>query len=216
MVADNAMVFPSEYVIRIFKGSYPHLNLDKGSFKGKKILDVGCGDGRNLVVLAQAGFDVHGAEVNQEIVDVVRKNMQELSIPAKIEVGTNDSLPFDEGYFDYLLSWNACYYLGENRDFNSHVEEFGRVIKAGGTLVLSIPKKTCFIYKGSDEERPGYRTIKNDPFNVRNGEVLRMFESEKEIEDTFSPYFKDFIFGSIEDDCFGLDYHWHMIVCRKR
>ena len=43
-----------------------------------------------------------------------------------------------------------------------------------------------------------------------------MFEDEEEIKKTFSPEFKDFIFGSIEDDCFGLNYHWHLIVCKRK
>ncbi|MBU0549667.1 MAG: hypothetical protein KJ838_05070, partial [Candidatus Omnitrophica bacterium] len=50
-----------------------------------------------------------------------------------------------------------------------------------GHLILSIPKKTCFIYQNSEIVEPGYRIIKNDPFNVRNGEVLRIFENEEEI-----------------------------------
>ena len=42
------MPYPAEYVIRIFKGSYPKLNFDKKSYDGKKICDIGCGVGRNL------------------------------------------------------------------------------------------------------------------------------------------------------------------------
>ena len=89
-------------------------------------------------------------------------------------------------------------------------------MKKGGVLIFSIPKKTCFIYKNSEEAKPGYQIIRNDPFNLRNGEILRMFEGEKDIELSFSEYFKDFIFGSIHDDCFGFEYHWHIGTCIRR
>ena len=43
-----------------------------------------------------------------------------------------------------------------------------------------------------------------------------MFENEKEIENAFVSEFENFVFGSIEDDCFGFDYHWHLVVCTRR
>ena len=40
--------YPSEYLIRIFKGNYPKLKLSKNSFLKKKIGDISCGGGRIL------------------------------------------------------------------------------------------------------------------------------------------------------------------------
>ena len=131
------MAYPVEYVIRIFKGSYPRLRLDKSSFKDKKICDVGCGDGRNLVLLKQCGFEVYGIEITEEIVSKTKSNLRVIGInDAEIRVGLNDSIPFEDAYFDYLLSWNSCYYLGEHRNFRKHVEEFARVLKSDGYLVF--------------------------------------------------------------------------------
>lgn len=210
------MTYPSEYVIRIFKGSYPRLNFDKNSFKNKKICDLGCGDGANLVLLHQCGFDIYGVEITEEIVDRVKSNLNKLNVSAEVRVGTNNNIPFEDNLFDFLLSWNACYYMEKQRDFNVYVREFSRVLNKDGYLVLSIPKKSCFIYHGSEKLKDGYQIIKNDPFNIRNGEVLRMFEDEKEIEEVFSRYFKNFVFGSAHDDCFGFDYHWHLVVCQRK
>ncbi len=216
LILRSEMAYPAEYVIRIFKGKYPRLHLGKNLFKNKKICDTGCGDGRNLVLLKQCGFDIYGIEMTEEILNKVKSNLRNLNINVDLRVGTNDSIPFEEKYFDYLLSWNSCYYMGEQSDFSKYVEEFARVIKKEGYLILSIPKKTCFIYHGSEKLKDGYQIIRNDPFNVRNGEVLRMFENKDEIKKDFSGYFKNFIFGSVYDDCFGLDYHWHLIVCQRQ
>ena len=210
------MAYPSEYVIRIFKGSYPRLDLDKKSFPGARICDVSCGDGRNIPLLKQCGFEVYATEISKEIVDKVSRNLADNGVSAEVRVGKNDRLPFEDGYFDYVLSWNACYYMGQNRDFGLHVQELARILKSGGTLVLSIPKKSCFIYKTSENGGDGFAVIRNDPFGIRNGEVLRIFEGEEEIADAISTHFKDFVFGSIHDDCFGFDYHWHIAVCRRR
>lgn len=212
----TSISFPSEYVIRIFKGNYPNLNLTKNNFHRKKICDIGCGDGRNIVLLHQCDFDIFGTEISEELVNNTKTNLNKLGISAGIKVGTNDYLPFDKNYFDYLLSWNSCYYMGKNTSFQTHVNEFARILKPDGYLILSIPKKTNFIFSKSVTINDGYQIIKNDPFNIRNGEILRMFENEKEIQESFSDFFTKFIFGSIEDDCFGFNYHWHLLVCQKK
>lgn len=213
----HQMAWPAEYVVRMLKGNYPNLALNKSILPGMKICDIGFGDGRNFPVYNQLNLDMYGVEITEDIVNKAIKNLTNYGLSKfDLRVGNNKNIPYDSNLFDYLLSWNACYYMGNNKDFNEYVLEFSRVLKNAGTLILSIPKKTCFIYKNSTELKPGYKIINEDPFNVRNGEVLRMFDSEQEIQETFSSYFQDFVFGSIEDDCFGFNYHWHLVVCRKK
>jgi SAM-dependent methyltransferase len=211
----NKISYPAEYVIRIFKGKYPNLNLDKKEYINKKICDISFGDGRHLPFLKDLGFEVYGTEIDEEIVKIVKDSLEPYNIDVDLKVGTNDNLPFNDEFFDYVLSWNEIYYMGKVKDFNIYVKELSRIMKKDGLLVLSIPKKSCFIYKNSKINN-GYAEITQDPFNTRVGEILRVFSGEKEIEETFAPYFKDFIFGSINDNCFGLDYHWHLIICKKR
>ena len=106
--------------------------------------------------------------------------------------------------------------MGSKRDFGTYVEEFARVLKPDGHLILQIPKPTCFIFKGSVPERPGYRLLKSDPVGIRNGEVLRVFEDEREIQEAFGAHFTSFVTGSLEDDCFGEDMHAFLVVCVKK
>ena len=45
-------VYPTEWVIRTIAGAnYPNFKYDKSKYIGKKILDISCGDGRNLALL---------------------------------------------------------------------------------------------------------------------------------------------------------------------
>ena len=205
--------YPAEYVIRMFKGSYPHLKLRDIGYKGQSIADIGCGDGRHCDFLKTLGFArVIGVELTEEI---CASNRSELGEGIEFKVGSNSQIPMSDQELDWLLSWNACYYLGEQKDFQVHVKEFARVLKPGGKFVFSIPQKSCFIYRDGKEKSPGYCEITSDPFNLRNGEILRMFSGADEIQKSFSPYFEDFTFGKVTDDCFGYNYHWHLGVATR-
>lgn len=209
--------YPSEYyIMRILRGVYPRLKIGTLDIKGKKVCDIGCGDGRNLLLLNEAGLKVYGIEITQEIMDVAKQRMKESNIDACLKVGTNDNIPFENEFFDFLVSWGSCYYMGKNPDFEKHLLEYSRVLKEGGYFIAYIPKKSCHLYQNSVALDDRYCVVKDDYYGVRNGEILRMFDSEQDIMDAFSKYFENFVFGSSEDDCFGLNYHYHFVVCQKR
>lgn len=110
--SNHELAYPSEYVIRILKGNYPNLNLDK-NFKEKKFLDMGCGDGRNLILAKSVGFDIYGVEIDIDICKIIEKNLENAGINKYcIKEGKNDNIPFESNFFDYMLSWNSCYYMG--------------------------------------------------------------------------------------------------------
>ena len=69
-------LYPTEFVVRSFLGTYPNLKPnDKTFYKGKKVLDLGCGDGRNIPFLSDLGYRVYGLEINKEIVEFCSKNL---------------------------------------------------------------------------------------------------------------------------------------------
>ncbi len=212
-------VFPNEYVVRIFRGNYPHLSLGQNDFQGRKICDLGCGDGRNILPLAGLGFEVYGMEITPEICGKVQSELEDNGIFATIRQGENGNIPFEDNFFDYLLSWNSCYYMGAldaYSDFESYVQEFCRALKPGGRLILSIPMASNFIFAGSEEVFPGYRCIRQDPYGIRQGQVMRCFEDEDSVISAFSTHFRGFVFGHLLDDCFGQKNHYFLVVCDRK
>jgi SAM-dependent methyltransferase len=209
--------WPSEALIRIFKGSYPRLFLGKNGYHAtQSVLDIGCGDVGNLVFLATLGMRVSGVEIDQRIVDHVKACLARRQIDGDVRVGTNDNLPYGDAACDYLVSWNSAYYMGDKRDFESNVREFARILKPNGRLIMSLPKMSHVIFQGAEPIDEAYAVIRVDELGIRVGQTFRRFTGEADIERTLAPHFGNFSFGSIEDDCFGSAGHWHLVVCEKR
>jgi SAM-dependent methyltransferase len=216
--AKKSMFYPSEYVIRIFKGNYPNLLMSKPQ-PGQSVLDVGCGDGRDLPFFASLGLDVFGVEISAGIIEQIRDRMVPFGIDAEhLQVGSCADIPYEDNRFDFVVAWNSVYYMSRDSvDFTRHADEILRVLKPGGWLVLSVPKSTAFIFEGSEPSgQDGCRIIRKDPFGLRVGEIMRVFDSGDELAGYFEKQCDVFCHASIHDDCFGLAYHWHLLVVRKK
>ena len=216
--AAQALAYPAEYVIRIFRGNYPHLAMPRPQ-PGQSVLDVGCGDGRHLPFFASLGLETHGVEIAAPIVEQLRNRLAPLGIAEDhLHVGSCAALPFADASFDFVVAWNSAYYMSlDGADFAVHARELVRELRAGGWLVLSVPKPSAFIFDGSEPaERPGCRIIRKDPFGVRNGELMRVFLDGGELAGAFRDDCDTFCHGDIHDDCFGFAYHWFLLVARKK
>jgi SAM-dependent methyltransferase len=67
------------------------------------MLEVGCGSGRNLWMLAKEGFAVHGVYASLTALAVARTHLQEKwGVRAQLAAAPFDSLPFADGYFDMI------------------------------------------------------------------------------------------------------------------
>lgn len=96
--------------------------------------------------------------------------------------------------------------------------EMARVIKPGGWIVASLPKKNSFIFKNSvAADWPGYRVIKDDYFaGGRNGELMRCIADREDLVTSFAPHFEGFCHADLDMEWFGLPYHWHVFCAQKK
>lgn len=209
-------VYPNEFVVRTFLGTYPNLSLDKTKYAHSRILDLGFGDGRNIPVLYNLIFKVYGVEITEEICAMTIDRMKRLSIEAELVVGNNSNIPFEDGFFDYILSSSSCYYVNHGTTFDDNLNEIQRVLRPRGIFIASFPESNTFIFKDCKDIGDGHVMITNDPFGMRNGYIFRRFQSKEEIREKFSSYFEKFSFGYCEDDYYGLQHNHYLMVCKKK
>ncbi|TXK70851.1 class I SAM-dependent methyltransferase [Paenibacillus sp. N3.4] len=108
---------------------------------GMRILDAGCGKGRNLVYLLRSGYDVFAVDQSEEAIGVVRRLGQQLA-PAwsdeRARVETLENMSFANDSFDFIIS-NAVLHFAENEEhFLRMILELWRVLKPGGFLFIRL------------------------------------------------------------------------------
>lgn len=110
---------------------------------GKKILDAGCGSGELMQILTLRGYDLTGMDMSHEMLDLTRKKISAVtdSEETRLVSGDIESIPFDNGSFDIVTTAGVIEYL-ENDD--KVLEEFNRVLKQDGMLVISITNKYSY------------------------------------------------------------------------
>lgn len=97
-----------------------------------KILDAGCGTGMNMLKLSRYG-DVFGIDMSDEALKFCRFNGINNIRKASVE-----SIPFKDNTFDMVTSFEVIYHKGV-KDYNMAINEFHRVLKKDGLLVLRVP-----------------------------------------------------------------------------
>lgn len=108
--------------------------------KGAKILDVGCGAGKQCFLFYKAlegEADITGGDVNPELLDRAKQENAKIGNRIKfIDLNFNQRFPLADDQFDLLTSCFAIYYA---EDIPYTIAEMHRVIKPGGRLFTTGP-----------------------------------------------------------------------------
>jgi SAM-dependent methyltransferase len=112
-----------------------------------RILDAGCGSGRNMIELARHGA-VTGVELSQTSVRLARERAA-----GEVVEGSVLQMPFAEGTFDLAASLDVIEHL---EDDISALRELRRVVKPGGALLVTVPAYQ-WLWSGHDEVNHHHR-----------------------------------------------------------
>lgn len=204
---------PTETLVRLFRGTYvPNM---PQSFAGMRALDVSCGNGNNTFFLCSLGLDTYGTEIHEDMCVDVRQRAKDFGYQLKMDVGTNHKLPYEDNFFDFLVSWNVLHYEKTEQDIRKGIAEYARVLKPGGRLFISTTGPTHKILEGSSTVGSHlYQIGRTDDF--RQGETFFYFDAPNYLHYYFDPKFDDVMIGRIQDHLFTETLDWWLVTgCKK-
>ena len=104
--------------------------------KGSEVLDIGCGAGSNVLYLARNEYRALGVDLSPGAVAAARSRAAEAKLLVTVQEGDALALPFADGSFDGLVDI-GCFHTIPFRRRSRYVAEVHRVLRAGGSFVLS-------------------------------------------------------------------------------
>ena len=98
--------------------------------KLRQALDVGCGHGRHLLLLASMGWRVTGLDWSPAALAIARQRLEEAGRHGNLVRGDFRHLPFDPASFHLIVATNVLHH-GRLADFRRGMQEIKRVLFAG-------------------------------------------------------------------------------------
>ena len=108
-----------------------------GDLRGKRVLEVGAGTGRDAVALARAGAEVLTLDYVAGSLLLTQKAAADAETPVGPVCGDGLSMPFPDGTFDVVFHQGL---LEHFRDPMPLLRENVRVLKPGGVVVVDVPQ----------------------------------------------------------------------------
>lgn len=105
------------------------------AFRGKKLLEIGCGLGTDLLQFARGGALVTGVDLTPKSIELVLKRFAMEGLPVDARVADAERLPFADETFDVVYSFGV---LHHTPDTSKAVSEVHRVLKPGGRIIVML------------------------------------------------------------------------------
>ena len=102
---------------------------------GMRLLDAGCGGGRNLNYFLKSGFEVSGVDQSPEAIAQLRALAASLApnlAPDNFRIEPVESMSFADSHFDVVLSSAVLHFARDEEHWRKMVREMWRVLKPGG------------------------------------------------------------------------------------
>jgi SAM-dependent methyltransferase len=137
--------YPNEELLR-FLGRNFFDSATVGERKNIRVLELGCGSGANLWMIAREGFDTYGIDLSSTAIDLADQMLKHWQTEATLVQGSFESLPFDDDYFDVIVDVFSTNCLAE-APFKGCLKEVKRCLKPGGKFFSYTPSTACEAFK---------------------------------------------------------------------
>ena len=152
----------------------------------KKILDLGCGTGRNTIYLAQQGFSVYALDISKTGIKITKNKAKKLNLNnIEYKISNITDTKYEDNSFDAII----CIFVlshGLLKDNQEAIDEIYRILKPGGMIITELMSTKDITYgKGKKIEENTYLGgMEDDPH------MMHHYFTEKEIKNMFSKFTK--------------------------
>ena len=170
----------------------------------KRILELGCGQGRDTIFFASNSFDVHAIDASKVAIENINQKLRQKNISLDLRhFKARQTLPYDSSYFDAVYSHMFYNMSFTDEELGFLFKESHRVLKNNGLLYFSVRSDKDVLYNKG-------KKIDNDIYEI-NGFQIRFF-TKRQIQSFLENYFE---IKNIEES-YEEPVNLYFVFCRKK
>lgn len=111
----------------------------------QRVLDLGCGPGRHVLLMASRGLEVHASDHSPTAIETCREWLAAAGLEANVWCSEPEEVPQEDGSFDAAIAFNSIYHGTEER-VRGAIELIHRKLRPGGECFLSLLSRENRMY----------------------------------------------------------------------
>jgi SAM-dependent methyltransferase len=116
--------------------------VDFEAWRGRDVLDLGCGAGVEVVRFARGGARIAGVDIAGRAIDLTRQNVVQQGLTARLVAADGEALPFPDASFDFVYAHGVVQYTTDDRRL---VAEVRRVLRPGGLAMFQAYNRVSWL-----------------------------------------------------------------------
>jgi SAM-dependent methyltransferase len=199
-------------------------------YRGRRVLEVGCGAGTDLVRFARGGALVSGVDLSASAIALAKQNFEQQRLQADLRQADGEHLPFGNDTFDLVYAHGVVQYTPHPPAL---VDECRRVLKPGAEAIFQVYNRISWLNALSKlmkvplehEDAPVLRKYSAAEFRVLlNGfSAVRIVEERFPVKSRLHRGWKGMVFNTFFVGTFNAlprslvrRFGWHLLAfCRK-
>jgi SAM-dependent methyltransferase len=117
---------------------------DYPAFRGKRVLEIGCGMGCMAMNWARQGAEVTAVDLNPVSIAQTTRRFELFGLSGSIREADAARLPFQDESFDYVYSWGV---LHHSPGIPAAIAEINRVLKPGGKVGVMLYNRQSLLFR---------------------------------------------------------------------
>jgi SAM-dependent methyltransferase len=116
--------------------------VDFDGYRGKSVLEVGCGAAVDLARFARGGAQATGVDLSASAIELARANFAQQGLDGHFDVADGEQLPFADDSFDFVYAHGVVQYTANPQRL---VDECRRVLKPGGRALFQVYNRVSWL-----------------------------------------------------------------------